>query len=272
MKRGRVAVRGNRHRHVGAGLHPEPLPGEVRAQGIAEGVRRLPHSRELLGLRAHQAQNRDAGSFGAIHPLKLGHLGIELIHVDAGERFFSALAGVTEPEVKRKAIGEQFIRVFEENTGGLTDARFLVQGTLYPDLIESGGTDGAAAVLVCSEDYAGANGLEPLARVKSIAVGGCAPEIMGIGPVTATRKAIARAGIDLEDVDVVELNEAFAVQAIRVLEEYEKKYKEIRKLNKPVLEETLFDDMPGFRGEGFSIKRVTEKVERYLHAKQDELR
>ena len=66
------------------------------------------------------------------------NLGIELIHVDAGWRFFDALEGVTEPEAKRKAIGEQFIRVFEENTGGLTDAKWLVQGTLYPDLIESG--------------------------------------------------------------------------------------------------------------------------------------
>jgi acetyl-CoA acyltransferase len=80
-------------------------------------------------------------------------------------------------------------------------------------------TDGAAAVLVCSEDYAKANGLEPLARLKSIAVGGCAPEIMGIGPVTATRKAMARAGVDLDDVDVVELNEAFAVQAIACMRE-----------------------------------------------------
>jgi GMP synthase (glutamine-hydrolysing) len=64
--------------------------------------------------------------------------GIELIHVDAGDRFFERLAGVTEPEAKRKAIGELFIRIFEENTGGLTDAQFLVQGTLYPDVIESG--------------------------------------------------------------------------------------------------------------------------------------
>ena len=55
-------------------------------------------------------------------------------------------------------------------------------------------TDGAAATLLCSEDYADRNGLEPLARVKSIAVAGCEPEIMGIGPVHATRKALARAG------------------------------------------------------------------------------
>jgi GMP synthase (glutamine-hydrolysing) len=66
------------------------------------------------------------------------HLGMELIHVDARERFFERLRGIVEPEEKRKIIGEHFIRIFEENTGGLTDARFLVQGTLYPDVIESG--------------------------------------------------------------------------------------------------------------------------------------
>jgi GMP synthase (glutamine-hydrolysing) len=66
------------------------------------------------------------------------HMGIELIHVDARDRFFERLRGITDPEEKRKIIGEQFVRVFEENTGGLTDATFLVQGTLYPDVIESG--------------------------------------------------------------------------------------------------------------------------------------
>lgn len=54
-------------------------------------------------------------------------MGIELIHVDAGARFFEKLQGVTEPEAKRKAIGELFVRIFEEHTGGLTDAKFLVQ-------------------------------------------------------------------------------------------------------------------------------------------------
>jgi GMP synthase (glutamine-hydrolysing) len=66
------------------------------------------------------------------------HQGIELIHVRAAERFFERLAGVTEPEEKRKAIGELFIRVFEDARGGVEDAAFLVQGTLYPDVIESG--------------------------------------------------------------------------------------------------------------------------------------
>ena len=66
------------------------------------------------------------------------HQGIELIHVRAGDRFLDRLAGVSEPEAKRKTIGEVFIRVFEEASGGITDADFLVQGTLYPDVIESG--------------------------------------------------------------------------------------------------------------------------------------
>ncbi|WP_432741292.1 thiolase family protein [Methylobacter sp. G7] len=78
-------------------------------------------------------------------------------------------------------------------------------------------TDGAAAVLVCSEDYADAHGLEKLARIKAIAVSACAPEIMGIGPVSATHKALQRAGLSLQDIDIVELNEAFAAQSLAVL-------------------------------------------------------
>ncbi len=64
--------------------------------------------------------------------------GIELIHVRAEDEFFSKLEGVTDPESKRKAIGELFIRIFERAAGGIENARFLVQGTLYPDIIESG--------------------------------------------------------------------------------------------------------------------------------------
>ena len=80
-------------------------------------------------------------------------------------------------------------------------------------------TDGAAAVLVCTEDYAQRNGLTVLARIKAIAVAGCLPEIMGYGPVVSSEKALARAGIKMADVDVVELNEAFAVQALACVRE-----------------------------------------------------
>jgi acetyl-CoA acyltransferase len=75
-------------------------------------------------------------------------------------------------------------------------------------------TDGASAVLVTSEDYARAHGLEILARIKSVGIAGCAPEVMGIGPVGASTKALERAGISAGDLDVVELNEAFASQAL----------------------------------------------------------
>jgi GMP synthase (glutamine-hydrolysing) len=68
---------------------------------------------------------------------------MDLVHVKAADRFFAVLAGVTDPEAKRKAIGETFIRVFEEVATDVEDARFLVQGTLYPDIIESGTRDAA---------------------------------------------------------------------------------------------------------------------------------
>jgi len=75
-------------------------------------------------------------------------------------------------------------------------------------------TDGAAACLVTSAEYAKAHGLKVLAKVKSVAVAGCAPEIMGIGPVAATSKALKRAGLSIDNIDVIELNEAFSSQAL----------------------------------------------------------
>ena len=75
-------------------------------------------------------------------------------------------------------------------------------------------TDGAVALLVTSEEYAKAHGLNILARVRSVAVAGCAPEIMGIGPVPAATKALKRAGLDASQLDVVELNEAFSAQSL----------------------------------------------------------
>ncbi|CCE22153.1 thiolase family protein [Methylotuvimicrobium alcaliphilum] len=104
-----------------------------------------------------------------------------------------------------------------EGLAGLKPA-FLENGSVTA-ATSSPLTDGAAAVLVCSEAYADAHGLPKLARIKSIAVSACQPEIMGIGPVAATHKALQRAGLTLEDIDLVELNEAFAAQALAVLQE-----------------------------------------------------
>jgi acetyl-CoA acyltransferase len=80
-------------------------------------------------------------------------------------------------------------------------------------------TDGASAVLVASEDYARKNGLPILARIRSIGTSGCNAEIMGIGPVPATHKALARAGLSIDQIDIIELNEAFAAQSLSVLKE-----------------------------------------------------
>ena len=83
----------------------------------------------------------------------------------------------------------------------------------------SGINDGACAVLLASEDAAKANGLQPRARIVASAVAGVAPRIMGIAPVPATRKVLALAKLDLSRIDVIELNEAFAAQALAVLRE-----------------------------------------------------
>ena len=80
--------------------------------------------------------------------------------------------------------------------------------------------DGAAALLVVSAPYARAHGLKPMARIRSIGVAGVPPRVMGIGPVPATRKALSRAGISLNDIGLVELNEAYAAQALAVLYEW----------------------------------------------------
>ena len=80
-------------------------------------------------------------------------------------------------------------------------------------------TDGAAFVLVCSEKFARVQGLKILASIESTAVSGCSPEVMGIGPVAASQKALARAGVSLEEIDVIELNEAFSAQSLAVIEE-----------------------------------------------------
>lgn len=82
-------------------------------------------------------------------------------------------------------------------------------------------TDGAAATLVCSAEYASQNGLTPLARIASFAVSGCKPETMGLGPIFSSRKALARAGIKASDLDLIEINEAFATQSIASIRDLE---------------------------------------------------
>jgi GMP synthase (glutamine-hydrolysing) len=83
------------------------------------------------------------------------HYHVPLVHVQAQDRFLARLAGVEEPEEKRKRIGEEFIRVFEEEADKIGACKYLVQGTLYSDVIESGGTDGVAAKIKSHHNVGG---------------------------------------------------------------------------------------------------------------------
>ncbi len=80
-------------------------------------------------------------------------------------------------------------------------------------------TDGAAVTLVCEEEYAKSNKLDILARIKSTSVNGCAPEVMGLGPIAASQKAIKRAGINPKEIAIIELNEAFASQSLACIKD-----------------------------------------------------
>ena len=141
--------------------------------------------------------------------------------IDAG-RFDDETVAVT---VK----GRKGDTVVEGDEGPRRDSTLEALAKLRPAFKEDGTVtagnssplnDGAAAVMVTSAEYAKAHGLRPLAKVRSVAVAGVPPRIMGIGPVPATAKALERAGVTLEDIDLIELNEAFAAQSLAVTDEW----------------------------------------------------
>ena len=118
--------------------------------------------------------------------------------------------------------------VFKQDEGVRQDTSLAALAKLRPAFAMKGTvtagnssqtSDGAAAVLIMSEEKAKALGLKPLARFVSFAVGGVPPEVMGIGPVAAVPKALKYAGMDLGDIDLIELNEAFAAQGLAVMRE-----------------------------------------------------
>jgi acetyl-CoA acyltransferase len=109
-----------------------------------------------------------------------------------------------------------------EHDGCVRDTSMEKLGGLKPCFLEGGTvtagtsspmTDGATALLVCSEEFLKTHGLTPLSRIVSFAISGCAPGIMGMGPVESSRKALKRAGLTMADIDIVEMNEAFASQS-----------------------------------------------------------
>jgi acetyl-CoA acyltransferase len=133
-----------------------------------------------------------------------GKLKGELVAIPTPEGFVEA-DGCLRPQTSLEGLAGLKPAFFETGT--------VTAGTSSPL------TDGSAAVLVCSEEFAKRNGLEIYARIKAVAVAGCEPEYMGMGPVPATRKALVRAGLKASDIDIVEINEAFSSQAIASLRE-----------------------------------------------------
>ena len=184
-------------------LHPamaERYPQAYMSMGeTAENVAakyKIPRERqEELAVSSHQkaATAQAEGRFGG-----------ELVAITQGNHKVE-VDGCIRPDTNAAALAD--LKPAFKDTGSVTAAT------------SSPLTDGAAATLVTSEDFAKAHGLTPLARIKAIAVGGCAPEIMGMGPVVASGKAMERAGVTAKDLDVVELNEAFASQALACIDE-----------------------------------------------------
>lgn len=136
--------------------------------------------------------------------------------------FADEITPVSVPQRK----GDPIVVDTDEHPRPGTDAAKLakLRGVNGPDLSvtagnASGVNDGAAAILLASGDAAQKNGLKPIARVVGMAAAGVAPRVMGIGPVPATRKVLARAGLTIEQMDVIELNEAFASQGLATLRE-----------------------------------------------------
>lgn len=178
----------------------EKYPGALLGMGdTAENVaKRWDISREAQEAFALRSQKLTAEAMNS------GRLKDEIVAINTGKGMVDR-DGCPRPDTTAEALAG-LKPAFDQN-GTVT------AGTSSPL------TDGAVAVLVTSEDYARKNGLKPLAYVRSVAVAGCEPEIMGIGPVAASRKALERAGLSMNDIDIVELNEAFSSQAIACMKE-----------------------------------------------------
>lgn len=184
------------------GFNPLPHPGLYAefpqaymsmgetAENVADRYSISRDEQEAFAVASHQ-KAAAAQSAGKFHN--------EIVAIEnAGTRVDAD--GCIRPDTTKEALSELKPAFAEKGT--------VTAGTSSPL------TDGASAVLVCTQSFAEQHGLEPLAKIRSVAVAGCAPEVMGIGPVVASRKALERAGLNAGDIDIVELNEAFASQAL----------------------------------------------------------
>ena len=178
------------------GVDAMPETGE----NVAEEFHISRADQDAFALRSQQrtARARESGRLAAeIVPVTVPRRKGEAIIVDADEH--------PRPETTLEGLAK--LRTPFREPGTITAGN------------ASGVNDGACATIIASEEAARSNGLEPRARIVAMATAGVAPRIMGMGPAPATRKVLARAGLRLDDIDVIELNEAFASQALAVLRE-----------------------------------------------------
>lgn len=185
------------------------------AKTTAKGAGSMGLTAELLG-RMHGVSRIDQDRFAAdshrkAHEATLqGRFKDELVptygHDDNGVPSLITIDEVIRPETTVETLGK-LSAVFDPRNGTVTAGN------------SSALSDGASAVIVMSEERAKALGLKPLARIISMASTGCEPSIMGYGPVSATKKALQRANLKIDQMDIVELNEAFAAQSIPVLKD-----------------------------------------------------
>lgn len=184
------------------GYNPLPNPELAAARpgaymGMGQTAENVAEKYQIT--RAEQEKFAVASQKKAAEARSAGRLADEIvpIHTKAGD--------VTEDGLIRPDTTEEVL-------SGLKPA-FDKDGTVTAGTA-SPLTDGAAAVLVTSEEFAKKHGLKILARIKAVGISGCGPETMGLGPIGSSKKALERAGISASDLDVVEINEAFASQAI----------------------------------------------------------
>lgn len=191
----------------------------------------LPHYYTNMGLTAENVAEKygisreDQDQFAlrsnlrAAEAVQSGRFDPELVPLDIK---------IVEPDGNGSVKSREF--VFKRDEGPRPDTSLQALGKLKPAFKEGGTvtagnssqmSDAAAAVVIMSREKAGALGLEPLARLVTYAVGGVPPEIMGIGPVVAVPKALKLAGMSLDDIELIELNEAFAAQSLAVIRQLE---------------------------------------------------
>ena len=188
-----------------------PMPNPALIEDMPAAYMSMGETAENVG-REYAISREDQEVFAVASQRKAGeaqakgHLSNEIVPIEVNGNTIDA-DGCLRPTTDLEGLAGLKL-AFDEN-GTVT------AGTASPL------TDGAAATLVCSLEYANANGLKPMARIASIAVSGCKPETMGLGPIFSSRKALSRAGIGAQDLDVIEINEAFATQSIASIRDLE---------------------------------------------------